>query len=109
MLFEYSEVLIGYFEVALAGREEATYAGLKTVSALLISSGHIESDPGALFGLVFWKTAANYVAIKSPEIYTGVAVDVLQRSVTSFNASRVDSRSAPSYYFSFLRSCAAMA
>ena len=74
----------------------------------MISSGHIKSGPGTLPDFVFWRTAVNSAAVKSPKILTSVAVSALQRSDTFFDMSLVDSRLASSY-FPFLRSCAAMA
>ena len=71
------------------------------------SSGHKKWDPVALLGFVFWRTAANFAAVKSPEKLIGVAFGVLRRSDTSFDTSRVNSRSAPSY-FPFLTSRAPM-
>ena len=58
--------------------------------------------------LIMWRAAANSTAVKSPEILIGVVFGVLQRSDTSFDMSRVASRPASSY-FSFPKSCAAMA
>ena len=61
-----------------------------------------------LTDFAFWREATNSTAVKTPEISTGVAVNVLQRSDTSLDTSQVDSRSASSY-LPFLRSCAVMA
>ena len=57
---------------------------------------------------IFIKTPRPNFCRKSPELLTGVDVDVFQWFYTSLDASRVQSRSASSY-FPFLRSCAAMA
>ena len=80
---------------------------LKAAPAWMISSRKIESHSEAIHSFVFRRAAANSAAVKSPEILTGVAVGVFQRSDTSFDTSRVDSQSALSY-FPFLKSCAAM-
>ena len=75
----------------------------------MISSGHTESGPGTLHSFVFWRAAVNSAAVKSPpQILTGVALGVLQQSDTTYDTSRVNSRSALSY-FPFLKSSTAMA
>ena len=67
----------------------------------MISCGHLESGPGALTpSFVFWRVAANLAAVKPPEILSGVAVDVLQQSDTTFDTNRVDSRSASLFFVS---------
>ena len=73
-----------------------------------MSSRHIESDPRALPGFLFWKAAANYAVVKPTEEVIIVAVGVLQRSHTSFDIIRIDSRLTP-LYFPFVKSCAAVA
>ena len=71
----------------------------------MMSSEHIESGSGTNLVL---RATANSAAVKSPETLTGVAIGVLECFHTSFDTSRVDSQSAPSYFL-FLGSCAAMA
>ena len=72
------------------------------------TSGQIVSGPAGFIQFCFWKTVANFAAVKSPEILAGDDVDAFSRSDTSFNTSRVDSQLATSY-FPFLRNCAAIA
>ena len=62
----------------------------KAALAWMISSGHIESGPGALPSLVFYRAAANSAAVKSRETLIGVAVGVLQWSDTFLGTSLVD-------------------
>ena len=82
--------------------------GVEKAPAWMIISGQMESDPVALSGFAFWRTASNSAAVKSSEIFSGVAVFVLQQSDTFFDTSRVDSQSAPLHFW-FLRSFAATA
>ena len=55
----------------------------KAVPAWIISSGQIESGPGAFPGLTCWRAAANSLDEKSPERFTGDGIKALQRSDTS--------------------------
>ena len=75
----------------------------KAAPAWSISSGQMESGPGALPSFKCWRAAANSLCEKSSEIFTASGVVVLQRSDTSSETSRDDLRSTASY-FPFLTS-----
>ena len=55
----------------------------KAVPAWIVSSGQIESGPGAFPGLTCWRPAANSLDEKSPERFSGDGIKALQRSDTS--------------------------
>ena len=56
---------------------------LKAAPAWTISSGQMESGPGALPGLECWRAAANSLCEKLSEIFTASGVVALQRLDTS--------------------------
>ena len=77
-------------------QKKPRHQDFKKAQAWMISSGHKESGPKLYPVLYFGWWPASSADVKSPKTLTGVAVHVLQRSDTSFDTSRVDSRSAPS-------------
>ena len=89
-----------YSEVAQEEQRKSRNQNFKAAPAWMISSRIIESASGALLDFVFWRTAVNSAAVKSPELLIGVAAGVLQRSDTSFDTSRVESRSATRIFVS---------
>ena len=52
----------------------------KAAPAWIISSGQMESGPGALPDFKCWRAAANCLCEKLSEIFTGFGVVALQRS-----------------------------
>ena len=75
----------------------------KPAPAWIISSGQMESGPGALPGFKCWRAAANSRWEKLPETFAGCNESALQRSDTSCKTSRDECRFTPSY-FPFLTS-----
>ena len=55
----------------------------KAAPAWSISSGQMESGPGALPGLKYWRAAVNSLCEKLSEIFTVSGVVALQKSDTS--------------------------
>ena len=55
----------------------------KAASAWIISSGQMESGPGALPGFKCWREAVNSLCEKMSEIFTGSGFVALQKSETS--------------------------
>ena len=70
----------------------------KPAPAWSISSGQMESGPGALPGFKCWREAVNSLCEKLSEIFTASGVVALQRSNTSLQTSRDDLRSTASYF-----------
>ena len=70
----------------------------KATPAWIISSGQMESGPGALPGFKCWRAAVNSLCKKVPEIFTGSGVVALQRSNTSWETNHEDMQSAASYF-----------
>ena len=75
----------------------------KPAPAWIISSGQMESGPGALPGFKCRRAAANSRWEKFPETFAGCNGSALQRSDTSCKTSRDERRFTPSY-FPFLTS-----
>ena len=75
----------------------------KAAPAWSITSGKMESGPGALPGFKCWREAVNSLCEKLLEIFTASGVVALQRSDTAWETSRDNLRSTASY-FPFLSS-----